>query len=189
MQALNVQLFQWIAAGHAPDSTLLWLASLLASGTSWVCFALVGWAAWRQPRDRAYLMATLFACGAASLAAHALADAIHMPRPFVLGLSPSYIDHGARGAMPSAHASVMFTLAFVLCLRPSLRRLGGVVVAIAVLTGWARVYVGVHFPLDVLGGLLLGALIAAVFAALQWSVRRWIAPMVARDAAMPAPRP
>ena len=57
--------------------------------------------------------------------AHALADAIGMPRPFMMGLSPAHIEHGARGSLPSAHASVMFTVALLLCLRPSLRGRAG----------------------------------------------------------------
>ena len=30
------------------------------------------------------------------------------------------------------------------------------------LVGWARIYVGIHFPLDILGGLVLGFLSAIV---------------------------
>jgi len=183
MQALNLSLFEWLAAGHSPDSPLLWLASLIAVRSSWLCVAIVAWVAWRRPSQRAYLMATLFAVGAAALLAHALAAKINMPRPFVVGLSPSYIDHGARGSMPSAHATVMFTLALVLGLRAPLRLVAWCIFAIALITGWARVYVGVHFPLDVAGGLLLAVAIGAVFAGLHALVRRFVQPMIAREAA------
>jgi undecaprenyl-diphosphatase len=189
MQALNISLFQWLAAGHDPSSPILWIAALVAERSAWLCVALVAWVAWRRPPQRAYLMACLCACGAAALLAHALANAIQMPRPFVVGLSPAYIEHGARGSMPSAHASVMFTLALVLCLRPALRDLGLAIFAIALVTGWARIYVGVHFPLDVLGGLLLAVVIALVFALLALGVRRIVKPMVARDAAHGAALP
>ena len=182
MQDLNVTLFQAIAAGHSPNALLLQLATLIAEGGGvWLSVALVAWIAWRHPTQRAFLMATLFATGAASLLAHWLAQAIHMPRPFVVGLSPSYIEHGARGSMPSAHASVMFTLALILCLRQPLRRAGMIVFGLAALTGWARIYVGVHFPFDIAGGLLLALVVTAVFALLLWVVDRRVKPMIARD--------
>lgn len=182
MQALDRSLFQAIAAGHDPNAALLWPARLIADGGGvWLCVAIVAFAAWRKPPQRAFLMAMLFAAGAASLLAHELAQLIQMPRPFVLGLSPAYIAHGARGSMPSAHASVMFTAALVLCLRRPLRGVGVIVFLLALLTGWARVYVGVHFPLDVAGGLLLAMAVTTVFALLLWGVQRYVKPMIRRD--------
>jgi len=186
MQAVNISLFQWLGAGHAPDAHLLWLATLVAEGTSWLCLALLAVAAWRQPAQRGYAMATLAAIGAAALAAHALAQALNLPRPFVAGLSPNYIAHGARGSLPSAHASVMFTVALVLCLRPALRTLGLVVFAIALVTGWARIYVGAHFPFDVAAGLALAVVITALFWLLAIGVRRIVVPLIARDDARSA---
>lgn len=181
MQALNIALFQLLGAGHTPNSQLLWLASTLAEDASWVCVALMAWAAWRWPAQRLYVLAVLVAAAAASLLAHGLADAFAMPRPFVLGLSPAHIEHGARGSLPSAHATVMFTVGLVFCLRPVLRMIGLAILAIAALTGWARIYVGVHFPFDILAGLLLAGAITAAFWSLHQLGRRFIAPLIARN--------
>ncbi|RZL88531.1 MAG: phosphatase PAP2 family protein [Variovorax sp.] len=166
MQALNLALFQVLGAGHDPQPQLLWFAAAVAKNSSWLCVALMGWAVWRHPSQRAYVVAALVAAAAASVLAHELADAFGMPRPFTMGLSPAHIEHGARGSMPSAHASVMFTVALVFLLRAPLRALGWGLLLIAALTGWARVYVGVHFPFDIVAGLLLAIAIAAVLWAL-----------------------
>jgi membrane-associated phospholipid phosphatase len=163
MQALNTSLFQWMAAGHSPRPQLLWLASLIAVGSSWLCVAVMGWMAWRHPAQRAYVVATVATAAAATLLAHAMAGAIDMPRPFVAGLSPSYINHAARGSLPSAHATVMFTMALIFCMRPALRVAGLALLAIAIVTGWARIYVGVHYPFDVATGFLLAAVITGAF--------------------------
>lgn len=176
MQELNVSLFHWLAAGNTPHPHILWIASLLANGTVWLCVALIAWAAWRHPSQRKYLIATLVAAAAASMLAHAVASAINMPRPFIAGLSPAYIEHGARGSMPSTHATVMFTVALILCLRPALRIVGVAILLIGFVTGWARIYVGVHFPLDILGGFVLAMAIAAVFWALVKLFNRFIDP-------------
>ena len=183
MQALNIALFESLGAGHAPHAQLLWIAAGLAEEGSWLCILLMGWAAWRRPSQRAYVMAALVAAATASVVAHSLAAALAYPRPFTLGLSPQYIEHGARGALPSTHATVMFTVALVFCLRARLRDVGLAIFAIAVLTGWARVYVGVHFPLDIIAGLLLAAAIAAMLWALERLSRRYLLPLISHDAA------
>ncbi|MGJ7495908.1 phosphatase PAP2 family protein [Variovorax sp. RT4R15] len=174
MDALNLQLFQWIAAGHAPNGTLLWLATQLALGASWLSVALMAWAAWRQPADRAYFVAVCLLAAGAGMLAHSLAAALNQPRPFMLGLSPSWLGHGHRGSLPSTHATVMFTVALCFLWRPRLRSIGWVVTALAVLTGWARIYVGVHFPLDVVAGLLLAGLLAGSLAFVDQLARQFL---------------
>jgi undecaprenyl-diphosphatase len=181
MQALNLSLFQWMAAGQSPNAQILWIASLTAQYAAWLCALLVAWIAWRHPAQRTYVLGVLVAAAVASVLAHMLSKAIHLPRPFVVGLSPSYIEHGARGSLPSAHATVMFTVALICCLRPAIRRVGIALFLIALVTGWARIYVGVHFPLDVLAGFVLAAGITAVF----WLIWRLVAHGGAKDAHAP----
>ncbi|MBT2320813.1 phosphatase PAP2 family protein [Variovorax paradoxus] len=179
MKTLNFALFQWMAAGFEPSPWLLPLASAIAVAGAWAGMALMGGAAWRRPSERGYVMAALAFAAATAMVAHAIAAALNLPRPFMLGLSPAYIAHGARGSLPSAHASVMFTVALVFLLRARLRDLGIGVAALAVITGWARVYVGVHFPADIAAGLLLAVVMMGIFAGLQ-RLCRHVALRVAR---------
>ena len=160
MNTWNLALFDLIAGGHQPDSLVLRVASLLAEGSTWLCAALILAATWMQPAVRARIALVLVVAALASLVSRELAVAIGAPRPFMLGLSPEHISHGARPGLPSTHASVMFTVAFMLVADRRLRAIGLVVLAMAVATAWARVYVGVHFPLDVVAGALLGACMA-----------------------------
>lgn len=156
----NLKLFDLIAGGHQPDSGLLRVASLLAEGSTWLCAALILVAVWMQPAVRARIALVLVVAALASLVSRELAAAVGAPRPFMLGLSPEHISHGARAGLPSTHASVMFTVAFMLVADRRLRAIGLAVLAMAVATAWARVYVGVHFPADVAAGALLGACMA-----------------------------
>ncbi|CAN7388391.1 MULTISPECIES: phosphatase PAP2 family protein [unclassified Variovorax] len=180
MKALNLALLQWIAAGYEPSPWLLPVASAIALGAAWAGMALMGWAAWRRPSERGYVMATLAFAVATAVIAHAIAASLNLPRPFMLGLSPAYIPHGARGSLPSAHAAVMFTVALMFLLRPRLRDLGIGMAALAAITGWARVYVGVHFPADIVAGLLLAVVMTGVFVGVQRLWRRHVAPRIAR---------
>ncbi|KAF0867453.1 undecaprenyl-diphosphatase [Pseudomonas sp. LD120] len=89
------------------------------------------------------------------------------PRPFMLELGQNFLAHAPGASFPSDHASGMFAMAFALILA-SLRKTGLMLLALALLVSWARVYLGVHFPFDIIGGCLMGLLSA-------WLVRRCLA--------------
>ncbi|KLN56766.1 phosphatase PAP2 family protein [Variovorax paradoxus] len=167
MNALNLAAFHWIAAGSHPTPWVLSAASALAPWGSWLCGAILVAALWRRRADRVYLCIVAAMAGVTSLVSHAIAQPLNTPRPFVLGLAPAYIEHAGRGGLPSTHAAVMFLVALAFLLRPGLRRLGVALLALAAATGWARIYVGVHFPLDIVAGLLLAGVIAGALAIAQ----------------------
>jgi membrane-associated phospholipid phosphatase len=67
--------------------------------------------------------------------------------------------HGT--SFPSGHTAV--TLAVVLVLVPFLARpVAATGIGYAVLVGWSRVYLGVHYPLDILGGAGIGMAVGGV---------------------------
>ncbi len=83
------------------------------------------------------------------------------------------IDRTTDPSFPSDHACVVGAVAGGLFFVD--RRLGWVASALALLMAGARVYVGVHWPLDVVAGLLLGGAVAgAVLLALGGPVGRLV---------------
>ncbi|APW36167.1 hypothetical protein RD110_02195 [Rhodoferax koreense] len=172
MESLNLSLFGLMAAGFDADPFWLAAATTVAEKSGWLCVAVFAWAGWRAPAERWRILFILLAAGVASVLARKLAQSIGLPRPFMLGLSPDHIEHGARGALPSTHATVMFTMAFMFLQRPLLRPTGWLLFGVALATSWARIYVGVHFPRDILAGLVLGALLALGFDAALGAMRR-----------------
>jgi undecaprenyl-diphosphatase len=72
------------------------------------------------------------------------------------------------GSLPSLHAANFFAMATVAAAAGP--RLGVAALAVAVLVALSRVYVGVHWPTDVLAGWSVGA----AWAALCWLIARWI---------------
>jgi len=87
-------------------------------------------------------------------AAQLLGLAHYQPLPFVLHLGRPLIAHAANNGFPSDHATLCFAVAASLLLSGS--RLGPVAILLAGLVGFARIFVGVHFPFDVLAGTALG---------------------------------
>jgi membrane-associated phospholipid phosphatase len=172
MSDLNITLFQWLAAGTPPARPALLLATAFALGGAWLSAGIVGLAIWKKAADRAYLWIVLAGAGLTAMLCQDIAARINMPRPFIMGLVPAYISHGASAALPSTHASVMFMVAFAFLARPALRTAGVALFVVAAATGWARIHVGVHFPLDIAAGLALGTALACALAVALRLARR-----------------
>lgn len=82
------------------------------------------------------------------------------PRPFVTLSVQSLIAHDCDGSFPSKHAMSAFVIGMsVWYIRPAL---GLVVLTMAGITGLSRIMVGVHYPLDIVVGAMLGILFSVV---------------------------
>ncbi len=84
------------------------------------------------------------------------------PRPFVIGLGHVFFAHKPTSSFPSNHTIIIAAFAFALILDRRWAGWGWLALAGALLVGTSRVYLGVHFPLDIVGGLLLAPLAAAI---------------------------
>jgi undecaprenyl-diphosphatase len=80
------------------------------------------------------------------------------------------VELPSTSSFPSGHATVSFACATVLAL--AVPRLRAPLFALAALIAYSRVYVGVHYPFDVLGGAALGVGIAIALRMLATALRR-----------------
>jgi undecaprenyl-diphosphatase len=116
----------------------------------------------RQRDDQRSLTAAIWA-GLAALAAlgigQLIGQAVDRARPYgTLANVHLLIDKTTDFSFPSDHATVAGAVAAGLFLAN--RRLGVIASVAALAMAFARVYVGAHFPGDVMGGLVLGAAVA-----------------------------
>jgi undecaprenyl-diphosphatase len=135
-------------------STVLWLVSLAAAG-----FLLL------QTRYRTAIV-ILAATGSGEVLNAVIKHAFNRPRPDIVPhLRPVYST-----SFPSGHAMesaiVYLTLGAILMRASSTRATKIYVLAVAVvltmLAGASRVYLGVHYPTDVIGGWIVGFMWASV---------------------------
>lgn len=135
---------------------------LVANDLSAVLIALVAlvflfpWRARRAERRRGAVLATASAA-LALLINQPIANAVDRARPYVAHPVDAHllIARSHDPSFPSDHATGAFALALGVWLYD--RVLGSVLLAFAALLGFARVYVGTHYPGDVIGGALIGA--------------------------------
>jgi len=99
----------------------------------------------------------------------------HLIRPWVQRLRPANLDNpispmvdivngyrGGRYSFPSAHAANSFGLAFYLAFLMRHKWLTTVLMLWAIINCYSRIYLGVHYPGDLLAGMLIGLVSAVI---------------------------
>jgi undecaprenyl-diphosphatase len=124
-------------------------------GGLWLALAAAAALVLRRPP---LFLAVLFADGLGELAADALKAGIPRARPHDHALVARPHTH----SFPSGHATTSFACATALAL--ALPRLRMPLYVLAAAVAWSRVYVGVHYPLDVVAGAAVGVAVGLVVA-------------------------
>lgn len=181
LEALDKRAFLLINAPAQPDALVLAIAKISASWlVAIVALALVVvWVVGRAPQRKALVFAG--AALALGLAINWTITALwYHPRPFVAGLGHTFVAHAPETSFPSDHGTFLWSLGFGLLIAPGLRGLGLIVVGLGFVTAWARIYVGVHYPLDMAGSLAVSALAASGARALAPVLMRYVHPLAER---------
>lgn len=84
-------------------------------------------------------------------------DFFYFPRPFV-SLDRDFLGYLPDGSFPSVHTAVSLAVAAVVYRK--LPWLGVILVLLSLIIGWSRVWGGLHRLGDVVGGAILGVLVA-----------------------------
>ncbi|WP_102960863.1 undecaprenyl-diphosphatase [Mangrovicella endophytica] len=167
MNAFDRQLFELINASSTDwgvTATLAYLAAKYLFFIVLVHLAMLWILGDRSVRRQA--LALLLALVVAITVSGLIGQLMPTERPFQIPLGHQLIEHRPSASFPSNHALVVFTYAAMLAL---LRhwRYAAVFAVVGVIVGWARIYLGIHFPLDVAGAAMVGPLAAAVAFALM----------------------
>jgi undecaprenyl-diphosphatase len=118
--------------------------------------ALVLCAVWRR---WGVLALTMIAVALADWSATGLKALVDRERPPLRYAEPKplvRVPHDA--SFPSGHAATSFAAATMLTF--AFPRLAPLLLLLATAVAFSRIYVGVHYPLDVIGGAVLGVLVA-----------------------------
>ena len=155
LSELNLSLFSWINASPEASNTSIHFAIFIANDLLYCIILLFAWFWLRGNYDtkKQILKAFIFT-SIAILISQCISHVYYHPRPFVMEVGRTLIYHAPNGSFPSDHMLIFSSIAFSY-LFSAQRKLGIFLLIMAWLVAWSRVYLGVHFPLDMLGAFLL----------------------------------
>lgn len=104
------------------------------------------------------ILRAFFAAVLAYVLAYGLKFLFHTSRPFDLFPQVQSLIPETGYAFPSGHAT--FFVALAMSIYFFHKKAGYVFISFAILIGLSRIVAGVHFPIDILGGFVLGWLVA-----------------------------
>ncbi|WP_134699818.1 phosphatase PAP2 family protein [Ammoniphilus sp. YIM 78166] len=150
------------------DLLMVALSSLGNNGALWFGLALLLLVkkAWR-PAGGSLLLGILLA----ALAQDVLKDFFARPRPVVADPSTLLVEMPTTFSFPSGHTMLAFCAAGILY--SVFPRLAAPVLVLACLIGFSRLYLGVHYTSDVIGGALIGLAISVFVVWIKGRVTRW----------------
>ena len=124
----------------------------------------------RQIYQRTVLIAAI-SIGMASLLMLIINQLYIRPRPFD-ELPPGSVNllfyRPTDSSFPANLSAVLFAIAVPVIIK--IRSFGSVLLVIAAFSSFGRIFIGVHYPLDVLGGAIIGAMGAALAYLISWLI-------------------
>lgn len=177
MENVNLHWFALLNAGPSLSGWPLYLATAAAEYLIYVVpVGLVGIWLWGFSRSRSSMLTAILA-GLLALGINQLIIFVWFhPRPFMMHVGNDYLIHAPDSSFPSDHVTLLWAVGLVLLTRSGTRFAGAAVLVFAVLAAWARVFLGVHFPLDMAGAVLVGTVSALACKPLQWLLDQYVLP-------------
>jgi 4-amino-4-deoxy-L-arabinose transferase-like glycosyltransferase/membrane-associated phospholipid phosphatase len=184
LQTIDTALFRFIN-GSLSNPFFDWLMPIMSGGNGvmrwFILLTVVAFGTtlcFGRARARLCVLTMAFVVGLGDpLVVNTIKHLVARPRPCIV--LPGVIERlgcTASGSMPSAHAANWFAMTMVMFL--FYRRSLWIMLPLALTVSFSRVYNGVHYPGDVLAGMILGAGYAAAgVVALQtiwnWAGKKW----------------
>ncbi|MDM5427985.1 undecaprenyl-diphosphatase [Bacillus mycoides] len=156
---MNYTVFQWINnfAGSSKLLDTLMIAITNSAAYVAILFMLILWfnngKKENAIRKQYTVLYTTLSVSIALLVNVLIHAVYYNPRPFITHHVNQLVPHAADSSFVSDHSVLVFSIAFVFILRGE--KLKYIALIWAVLVGISRMYVGVHYPLDILGAAFL----------------------------------
>ncbi|WP_414476274.1 phosphatase PAP2 family protein [Microvirga sp. M2] len=180
MEAWNDAIFLTLNAPEHPSHAVVLLAIAIAQGAIFLVPVLLAalWL-WGHRESRTGLLLAFVGAELALGVNQVAARLWYHPRPFAVPIGHSLIQHVADSSFPSDHMTFLVAVGLGLLAWTHERWAGILVLLLAVPMAWSRLYLGIHFPFDMLGAVPVagaGLLIVMPFRA---SVEKTIVPRLA----------
>ena len=181
METWNTALFLALNAPASANVVTIAFAKVAAEYLVYVAAVLAVCLWVRGSRDQ---RDALISIGTGLLTAFALSWTISLlwyhPRPFAIGLGHTLLAHSPDSSFPSDHTTFLWIFGFGHLATREHRGWGWGLFLAGLATAWARIYVGVHFPLDMAGSAIVAATGAVVARVVHLHVTAHLLPLIER---------
>jgi len=149
LETFNLNLFGLINASENATDFSINVAIFIANDLLYIMLIifLVLWFKGNFDTKKQILKAFIFT-------SQIISQLFYHPRPFVMEVGRTIIFHVPNGSFPSDHMLIFSTIAFSYFFSKQ-RIIGLGLIGLAWLVAWSRIYLGVHFPLDMLGAFFI----------------------------------
>ena len=171
---IEIRILDWIQGIRTPvtDVVMTFITRLGDAGAVWILLAVILLILPKTRKSGAVLAAAL--CVDAVLCNGILKHLFGRIRPCDVNLSvPLLIPRPDDFSFPSGHTAASFAAVAAL-LAAGERKLWRPALALAVLIGFSRLYLYVHYPTDILGGMAVGGVSGYIGCLAEGRLERWM---------------
>ncbi|EJF80718.1 hypothetical protein MCO_00232 [Bartonella sp. DB5-6] len=170
LNRIDVALFQMLAGNHQSWSVLVAFSIFCAKFLIYVIplHLCVLWFSGGTIEPRRIALSICVSICVSLFIGYLISLIYFHPRPFAAGLTTPLIKHRATASFPSNHAITIAS--YIANLYFYRYKIASKFAAVFLcLVCWGRIFVGVHYPFDILAGVILGSFIS-------WGVIQFIVP-------------
>ncbi len=155
LEQLNHDLFTFINATPDSSSTMIWIAVFIAKYCVFIypITLAICWLWGREETITSQRIVVSKSCIAFTLGiimSYTLGVVVPHARPFVEGFGHNFLYHAPTESFPSNHGTAVFTFALAFLFWHRLWS-GLCLIVLACAIAWSRIYVGIHWPIDMIG--------------------------------------
>jgi undecaprenyl-diphosphatase len=160
LETFNQALFLYLNATLTTPAWEISTAIVMADYLIYlVPLILVSLWCWGKESQRA-LALNAFAVALVALGINQLIGIVWQhPRPFMIGLGHTFIQHMPDSSFPSDHVTVFAAIGLTLVFANIRSVAGWATLLLGVCVAWARIFLGVHFPLDMVGAVAIDVVV------------------------------
>ena len=158
LETLNLSLFHVINGAQDASQFIIRLAIFLLMISSIFFYSYLHFMVLWRSRFKNRVIKSVFLTCVSLLVGYVISLFYHHPRPFVMGVGTTFIEHAPTASFPSNHMLIFSTIALSY-LFAQRKMIGIILLFLSFVVAWSRIYLGVHFPLDMLGAFIVALLV------------------------------